>query len=76
MKNTGKCCKCGSTSIAVISKQPTIIKANYYDEFIPYGKTLLSFIPVSRYVCTDCGYIEQWVEDSENLNKVKDKYLK
>ena len=28
-------------------------------------------IPVIRYVCCDCGYVENWVEREKELEKIK-----
>jgi len=30
----------------------------------------------TRYICTDCGYIENYIDDPKGLAKIKDKYLK
>ena len=32
-----------------------------------------STAPVTRYACTDCGYVESWVEE-KHLDKLKDRY--
>lgn len=33
--------------------------------------TLMGKIPVIRYVCCDCGYVENWVESKGELDKIK-----
>ena len=33
--------------------------------------TLLGKIPVIRYVCCDCGYVENWVEQPWELEKLR-----
>ena len=33
--------------------------------------TLAGRIPVIRYVCLSCGYVENWVENPEQLEKLR-----
>lgn len=33
--------------------------------------TLFGKIPVIRYVCCDCGYVENWVEQRHELDETK-----
>ena len=33
--------------------------------------TLFGKIPVIRYVCCNCGYVENWVEDAQELDEIK-----
>ena len=33
--------------------------------------TLFGKIPVIRYVCCDCGYVENWVENQHELDEIK-----
>ena len=70
MKNTKKCPKCGSHEIIKIPG-----KAGAYGSGnnIPIGASILSAVPVDRYLCTECGYSEEWV-DLDNLEKVEKKY--
>ena len=42
---------------------------------IVVGDRLLHLIRVDKYVCTDCGRIEEWVNDTEELRKLKE-YLR
>lgn len=35
---------------------------------------LMGKIPVIRYVCCDCGYVENWVEEKEELEKIKNTF--
>ena len=34
----------------------------------------LEKIPVIRYVCCECGYVENWVEAKEELLEIKKKF--
>jgi len=36
----------------------------------------LSTIYLTKYICTDCGYSENYVDDVKDLQKIKDKYIK
>jgi hypothetical protein len=29
---------------------------------------------ICRYVCCDCGYVENWVENRHELTKIKDTF--
>ena len=33
--------------------------------------TLIKKIPVIRYVCCDCGYVENWVETKRERDEIK-----
>lgn len=69
MKNTGKCPKCGSENVVRIPDHPNSHASgnNIYTTTI----TLAGKIPVIRYVCCDCGYVENWVETKAELDKIK-----
>ena len=38
--------------------------------FTPQKVTLFGKIPVIRYVCYDCGYLENWVENHEERSEL------
>ena len=59
MKNTKRCPKCGSQAIVRVPDNAHRYLAN------SICMTSLAFvkrIPVARYVCCECGYVENWVE--------------
>ncbi len=62
MKSTGKCPKCNSESVSRLSG------ANQSKIGIQTGA--LSWVPVTRYLCTTCGFIEQYVDGDKDLKKV------
>lgn len=70
MKQSGVCPKCGSDRIARV---PSRALTNEYDAYVLCGSTALSAAPVTRYVCTGCGYIEQYLEDEAGLEKLRKK---
>ena len=57
MKNTGKCPKCGGTHIIRVPDNTRRYGSgnNIYTSKV----TLFGKIPVIRYVCYDCGYVEK-----------------
>jgi predicted nucleic-acid-binding Zn-ribbon protein len=70
MKNTNTCPKCGSHDIIKIDGS-----VRYYGagNNIMTGLTRLSAVPVNRYVCSECGFSEEWInkEDIPALKKSK-----
>jgi ribosomal protein S27AE len=71
MKTTGKCAKCGSAEVLRIPGQ---VGAFGTGNNIPIGKTLFSSVKVTRFLCGQCGYSEEWVESADDLQKLREKY--
>jgi hypothetical protein len=71
MKMTGKCTKCHSSGILRIPGQTGAFGSG---NNIPVGKTIFSSVRVTRYVCGHCGYSEEWVESTSDLEKLREKY--
>jgi len=63
MKTSGRCPKCSSEDIKRISG------ADQSKIGVPTGA--LSWVPVTRYICTQCGFLEEYVEGDDALRKVK-----
>ena len=61
MKNTGICPKCGGRDIVRVPDNPGRHASgnNIYTSSL----TLFGKVPVIRYVCCQCGYVENWVEE-------------
>jgi ribosomal protein S27AE len=72
MKNTKKCPKCGSVNIVRIPENPNRYASgnNIYTSTL----TLIGKIPVIRYVCCDCGYVENWIECKKERDEIKVKF--
>ena len=69
MKNMKRCPKCSSQNIVRVSdNQYRHASGNniYTSTF-----TLLKKIPVIRYVCCDCSYVENWVETQSECDEIK-----
>ena len=62
MKTTGRCPKCECEVIKKISGE------NQSKIGVPSG--MLSWVPVTRYICTECGFIEEYVEGDGALRKI------
>lgn len=62
MKNTKICPKCQNVDIVRIARPNNSI--------IPgFGGVILS-----KYICLNCGYLEEWIEVKEDLEKIKKKF--
>ena len=65
------CCpKCLNSEIAII--EGGAFKGNIYNT-LSFG---LSTVYLTRYVCTNCGYTENYVDDPKDLQKIKEKYIR
>ena len=65
MKTSGKCPKCGSDKVALIRS-----KLGTYNQI----KTdFSSSVDVTRYICTACGYMEQYVANEKALQDLSSK---
>jgi predicted nucleic-acid-binding Zn-ribbon protein len=70
MKN-GKCPKCGSDKV--------YCGVDVYPKSGPFGSnsipiSLTSIAAVDNYVCTECGYLERYVAESEKLREIARKW--
>ena len=69
MKNTKKCPKCGCNRILRIK----IPFPNYHENYIPLRFFGMDSAAVIRYVCTGCGYSEEWI-DKDDIPRLDEKY--
>ncbi len=58
MKNSRQCPKCGDNNVFIVE--------GYHGGYgsgnnIEVGMTALSSVPVDRYVCSKCGFSEEWI---------------
>ena len=68
MKNSKTCPQCGDTRILRVED-------GVGDRGIPLILGWFSIVPVARYVCTNCGYTESWV-DKHHLVELRERYEK
>ena len=71
MKNHHSCPKGGSTEVIRLHSTAGI-SATYWDDILPGPG--ISRVPVTRHVCLQCGFVEYWVDDSADLEKLRQKY--
>ena len=66
MKNTKRCPVCGSTDVIRVPDDAH----RYLSNGIFLTRALMvKRIPVARYVCHDCGYLENWVENQHEIGR-------
>ena len=71
VKSHQLCPKCHSTNIVrVPGKAGGFGSGNN----ISVGATILSAVLVTRYVCTSCGFVEEWVDQPEDLGELAAKF--
>ena len=70
MKRTHVCPKCGGRDILRIDGSSRAYGAG---NNIQIGMTYFSAVLVHRYLCCDCGFSEEWI-DEEDIQKLKDKF--
>ena len=71
MKHTNECPKCHSKSILRI---PGKHVGNGGGNIIFIGLTALSAVKVTRYMCEKCGFSEEWIDDKQDIEKLKHRY--
>ena len=69
MKNSMKCPKCQSADILRI---PGLLERGGNN--IAVGITFFNGVKGTRYLCASCGFIENWVESADDIQRVKKKY--
>jgi len=71
MKNTARCPKCGSHNLVRVPDDAH----RYLSNSISITKVVwVTRVPVARYVCCDCGYVEDWVETQKDLETLRREY--
>ncbi|MFT4537652.1 MAG: putative nucleic-acid-binding Zn-ribbon protein [Planctomycetota bacterium] len=68
MKNASECPKCESDDIIRI---PGRAGAHGAGNNITTGLTIFSAIMVTRYLCASCGYSEEWIDSSEDIDRLR-----
>ncbi len=64
MNLTGMCPKCGSGEVVRFDGG-----TESYDTGFHIKTGIFGVVPVNQYICTTCGYTEQWV-DMEDMPKI------
>ena len=68
MKNSHSCPKCHSSEIAKIP--------GGFSQSQSYLTIGFSTVYMDRYVCTHCGFLEIWIRNEKDLDKIAKKYKK
>ncbi len=66
MHSHDRCGKCGSGDPLRVPATPG------EHSHIVTGDRVLHTVAVEKYVCTDCGYVEQWVNSKADLAQLKE----
>lgn len=69
MKSGNPCPKCGSRHIVRVPDNPRRHASG--NNIYTTRATLLGKIPVIRYICCGCGYVENWVERRAELEELQ-----
>lgn len=72
MKNGNACPKCGSHAVIRVPDNPRRHASG--NNIYTTRATLLGKVPVIRYVCCGCGYVENWVETRGDLEKLREAF--
>jgi len=71
MKNNKTCPKCNSRDIMRI---PGKVGGYGSGNTIMTGNTIFSAVKVTRYLCCECGYSEEWIDNKEDIEKLRKKF--
>ena len=67
------CPKCNSCDTIRI---PGTRQSYGYGNNVKVGAALLSAVLVTKYLCCNCGFMEEWVDSPQDIEKIKAYYLK
>ena len=65
MKTSHQCPKCSSKQVVRLAGQTFMTKV------YPTGASRSNYSLVDKYACTDCGYVEEYLADPEELAELK-----
>src|SRR5262245_25725354 len=71
MGNSKTCPKCKVSNVIHI---PGDVRAYGAGNNITAGWSIFHAVKVARYVCGACGFIKEWIENSEDIAKLKKMY--
>lgn len=72
MRQDHNCPKCQFSPMIRIPDHPSRYASGnniYLSRF-----TLIEKIPVIRYVCPECGYVENWIDTKKDLYRIKENF--
>jgi hypothetical protein len=62
------CLACGSPALFAFPVGPG------EHSHLAVGSRVLEMIPIQRYVCTNCGHVEEWVNGEADLQKLTNEH--
>jgi len=68
MSNSKICPKCQSALFVRVDNSRG-------QQLNPIKTGVFTVAEVSRYVCCDCGFVEEWIENHDDLKKIKEKHI-
>jgi len=71
MKNTKICPKCNSREILRILGETGAYGTG---NNILVGVTIFGAVNVTRYLCCECGYSEEWIDNKKDIEKLQRKF--
>lgn len=71
MKNSSSCPKCGEKKLMVIPKN---IDEKGHAKSIPAG-FWKERVYIANYICSKCGFLEEWINSEEDLEALVKKHL-
>lgn len=63
------CLACGSEALFAFPPGPG------EHSHLVVGNRVLEIVPIQRYVCTNCGHVEEWVNSKADLQKLKEDHV-
>lgn len=66
--NGKRCAKCGSSAVVRVPDNPMRYASG--NNIYTSRATLAGKVPVTRYVCCTCGYVENWVENPDDRARI------
>ncbi|WP_298839588.1 hypothetical protein [Clostridium sp.] len=71
MKNTKICFKCNSRNIIII---PGKFGSYSSGNNITWGISGFKGVKVTRYLCCECGYSEEWIDNKKDIESLQKKF--
>ncbi len=75
MKNNNKCPKCESDNI-VVFKNDGHPDATFGNNIQTKSTILTGVVYVNRYICCNCGYSEEWIDQNDIKTILESKKIK
>ena len=69
MKETGTCPKCKSQDIIRVLEN-----ARPYNAGDNIQTGWFSVTKITRYICSKCGFMEEWIDSPVDIEKLKEKF--